>query len=429
MWKKKVLIIGSGGREHALGWKIRQTFIGCLYFAPGNGGTDRLGLNVPIKATDIEGLLAFALKEKIDFTIVGQDDPLAMGIVDAFQEKGLRIFGPTKAAAEIESSKVFAKSLMVATGVPTAYYTTCKNVSDAMNLVRGHFMVETDKPIVIKADGLALGKGAYVCENPAEAEKAIDDIMVKRIYGNSGDQVVIESFLEGAEYSMHAFSDGKTFKMFPSSRDHKAIFNGDKGPNTGGMGTIAPVPGFNQEEYVSTKIVSPILAGLQSVKRQYVGLLYTGIKGKDVLEFNARFGDPETQVYMRLLKTDLLEILEACVDGRLDKVNIEWNPGFAACIVIASEGYPSPNYKKGVPILGIDRAENLPGVVVFHAGTKIIDGGFATSGGRVLGVTGVGATLQEALYWAYKGVNNCIHFEGMQFRTDIGTQSLALCKK
>jgi phosphoribosylamine--glycine ligase len=428
--QKKVLLIGGGGREHAIAWKLRQSpRLGELFVAPGNAGTAQIAQNIPLKATDIKELLAFALKEGIDLTVVGQDDPLALGIVDVFQANGLRIFGPTKAAAQIEASKVDAKYLMRACGVPTASFDVYADHTKALKKVRGYFIAPCDPPIVVKASGLALGKGAYVCRGLVEAEQALDEIMLKRLHGSAGDEVIIEKFVGGQEVSIHAFCDGKSFKLFPSAQDHKPIFDGDKGPNTGGMGTIAPVPWFNGSKVVSERIVGPILDGLRGEGAPFVGLLYPGLKiseenGMMVLEFNARFGDPETQVYIRLLKTDLLDIFEACIDGRLDEINIEWNPGSAACVVMASAGYPSPDYKKGLPITGIDDAEALANVVVFHAGTKSIDGQLVTSGGRVLGVTGIGGTLQEALDRAYKGVE-CIHFEGAQYRRDIGAKSLS----
>jgi len=427
---QRILIIGGGGREHALAWKLEQSRrIAKIFVAPGNGGTAEIAENVKIRATDIEGLLAFALEKRIDLTIVGQDDPLAMGIVDLFQKNGLRIFGPSQTAAEIESSKVFSKDLMNLLHIPTAPFSILSNPEDASSIARRHFASSTE-PLVLKASGLALGKGAYVCGNLEEAKVAIDDIMLTRIYGAAGDQMIIEKFIAGQEVSIHAFCDGISFKLFPSAQDHKPIFESDKGPNTGGMGTIAPVPWFTQSKEVSELILEPILVGLKEEDRPFKGLLFPGLKisedGPVVLEFNARFGDPETQVYMRLLKTDLLDIFETCVDGRLHEIDIEWYPGFAACIVLASSGYPSPDYKKHIPVTGIKDAELLPGVVVFHAGTaRRIDGHLVTSGGRVLGVTGIGATLEEALKSAYEGVDR-IHFEGMQFRKDIGAKSLGV---
>ncbi len=427
--KKRVLLVGSGGREHALAWKLCQSpELGKLYVAPGNAGTNKIASNVPIEAIDIPGLLKFALKEKIDLTVVGPDDPLANGIVDIFQAYGLHIFGPTQAAAQIEASKVFSKRLMRSSGVPTAPFKVIGSSTGALVLARKHFR-KSDESFVLKADGLALGKGVYICKNLTEARTAIDEIMIRRIHGSAGNRVIAEDFAEGLEVTTHVFCDGKSYKLFPSAQDHKPIFNGDEGPNTGGMGAIAPVPWFtiDHKKFVEQRILDPILHALREIGRPFVGLLYPGLKvpseGPVVLEFNARFGDPETQVYMPLLKTDLLEIFEACVNGQLHKINVEWNPGFAACIVMASVGYPAPDYKKGMVITGIDRAETLPGVVVFHAGTKYVDGKLVTSGGRVLGVTGIGLTLYEAINRAYNGVE-CIHFEGMQYRRDIGVKSL-----
>lgn len=425
---KKVLLVGSGGREHALAWKLLQSpRLSKLFVAPGNAGTGLIAENIDIKATNIEGLLAFALKEKIDLTVVGPDDPLALGIVDIFQSKGLAIFGPSAAAAQVEASKVFSKRLMNDCSVPTALFDVYTDREHALQDVHRHFAVLSGIPIVVKASGLALGKGVYVCRNLAEAEKAIDQIMVQRLHGGAGDEVIIEEFVEGQEVSIHAFCDGGTFRLFPAAQDHKPVFDGDKGPNTGGMGTIAPVPGFVGYSEVGERIVRPILAGLREKGSPFVGLLYPGLKlskkGFSVLEFNARFGDPETQVYMRLLKTDLLDILEACVQGRLNEINVEWNPGFAACVVMASAGYPAANYKKGVPVSGIEYAELYPDIVVFHAGTKFQNGQLVTSGGRVLGVTGIGATLEGAIRNAYSGVER-ISFEGAHYRKDIGTKAL-----
>ncbi|MFA6295299.1 MAG: phosphoribosylamine--glycine ligase [Candidatus Paceibacterota bacterium] len=429
--KKKVLLIGGGGREHAIAWRLeRSPRLGKLYVAPGNAGTSQIAENVPLIATDINGLLDFALKKKVDLTIVGPDDPLALGIVDAFQAKGQKIFGPTKAAAQIESSKVFSKKLMGDCGVPTAPFEVYIKYTEAIECVSKHFG-HNNLPIVIKASGLALGKGAYVCSNLSEARQALGEIMIIKAHGRAGDQVIIEGFVDGPEISAHAFCDGKSFKLFPSAQDHKPIFDGDQGPNTGGMGAIAPVPWFDQCDVVGRSIVRPILAGLQKNNSPFVGLLYPGLKvlGHELttLEFNARFGDPETQVYMRLLKTDLLDIIEACVEGRLHEIEIEWHPGFAVCVVIASSGYPSAIDTRKLPITGIDKAESIPGIVVFHAGTKIVGNQLVASGGRVLGVTGVGMNLRDTIYYTYKGVEE-IHFEGMQYRRDIGAKSRAMAR-
>lgn len=422
--KTSVLIIGSGGREHALAWKLLESpRIGKLYVAPGNGGTHQVAENIAIGAIDIDGLVQFAEKKKIDLTVVGPDDTLALGIVDAFQARGLPIFGPTRAAAEIESSKVFAKNLMRETGIPTAAFQIFSEHTEALTYIR-----QRGTPIVIKASGLALGKGVYICKTFAEAEAALAEIMLDHIHKDAGKEVVIEEFLDGQEVSIHALCDGKTAVLLPSAQDHKPIRDGDEGKNTGGMGTITPVSWVSADtiRIVGEQIVHPTLEALAKRGRPFTGLLYPGLKmtsdGPKVLEFNARFGDPETQSYMRLLKTDLLDILEACVDGTLTKLAIEWHSGYAVCIVIASGGYPD-KYKNGVPLRGITEAERIPGVVVFHAGTNF-DGELKTSGGRVLGVTAIGGTLRDALDRAYEAAH-LIQFEGMQYRHDIGAKALA----
>ncbi len=422
---QNILIIGSGAREHALAWKLAQSpRIGKIYVAPGNGGTRQIATNIQIEASNIDELVKFAEKNAIDLTVVGPDDSLALGVVDAFQARGLRIFGPTRAAAEIESSKAFAKELMRETNVPTAAFRIFSKHSEALVYVR-----ERGAPIVVKASGLALGKGVYVCKTLAEAESALAETMLDHVQGNAGNEVVIEEFLDGQEISIHAFCDGKTFVLLPAAQDHKPIRDNDEGKNTGGMGTIVPVPWVTAKtlQEVDEAIVRPTLKALAERGRPFTGLLYPGLKmtsnGPRVLEFNARFGDPETQSYMRLLKTDLLDILEACVDGTLDKLKIEWHQGFAVCVVIVSGGYPD-EYKKGVPIYGIAEAERVPGIVVFHAGTKF-DDELKTSGGRVLGVSAVGETLRDALDYAYKAIQ-LIQFEGMQYRRDIGAKALSV---
>src|SRR3989344_5065423 len=418
-----VLIIGSGGREHALAWKLEQSpRIGKLYVAPGNGGTRQVAENIPIEANDIDGLVQFAEKNEIGLTVVGPDDPLSLGIVDAFQARGLRIFGPTRAATEIESSKAFAKNLMSEAGIPTAIFKIFSEYDKALVYIR-----EQGAPIVVKASGLALGKGVYVCKTLTQAEAALAEIMLDHIHKDAGNEVVVEEFLNGQEISIHAFCDGKTFTLLPPAQDHKPIHDGDEGKNTGGMGTIAPVSWVSADtlQTLGEQVVRPTLDALAKRGRQFSGLLYPGLKmttnGPRVLEFNARFGDPETQSYMRLLKTDLFDILDACVDGTLAKLAIEWHSGFATCVVIASGGYPD-EYKKGVPIRGVADAEHVPDVVVFHAGTSF-DGELKTSGGRVLGVTAIGTTLREALDRAYEATQQ-IQFEGMQYRRDIGAKAL-----
>ena len=422
--KTNVLIIGSGGREHALAWKLAQSLrIGKLYVAPGNGGTRQVAENIPIEADDIDGLVQFAEKNEIGLTVVGPDDPLALGVVDAFRARGLRIFGPTRAATEIESSKAFAKNLMSDANIPTATFKIFSEYNKALSYVR-----ERGAPIVVKASGLALGKGVYVCKTLAEAEGALAEIMLDHVHKEAGSEVVIEEFLDGQEISIHAFCDGKTFVLLPPAQDHKPIRDGDEGKNTGGMGTIAPVSWVSADtlKVIGEQVVRPTLEALTKCGRPFSGLLYPGLKmtsnGLKVLEFNARFGDPETQSYMRLLKTDLLDILEACVDGTLAELTIEWHSGFAVCVVIASGGYPD-EYKKGVPLRGIAEAERVSNVVIFHAGTNF-ENELKTSGGRVLGISAIGDTLRDALDRAYEAAR-LIQFEDMQYRRDIGARAFA----
>jgi phosphoribosylamine--glycine ligase len=423
--QQNVLIIGGGGREHALAWKIHQSpTLGQLYLAPGNAGTALLGENVSISVTNVTALVAFAKEHQVGLTVVGPDDALAAGIVDAFQAAGLRIFGPTHAAAQVEASKSFAKDLMMAREIPTARYETFTNLENAKA-----YASKQKFPLVVKASGLALGKGVYIAADLKEAEHALDDIMRHKIFGESGSSVVIEEFLTGPEVSIHAFCDGHRAVLFPPAQDHKRIGTGDTGPNTGGMGTYAPVPwvhdGFMSE--VRVQVLRPILAGLKAHGSPFTGVLYPGLlltkKGIKVLEFNARFGDPETQTYMRLLQTDLLEILNACATASLSDVDIKWGYRSAITIVVASGGYPG-KYQTGLPITGIEDAESDEDVVVFHAGTKMQSGQLVTNGGRVLGVTATARNLREAQKKAYAAVKK-IHFEGMQYRTDIADKALA----
>ncbi len=422
----KVLLIGGGGREHALAWKLAQSpKLEKLYIAPGNAGTAEIGENVPIPATDPDKLIEFAQANKIGFAVVGPDDPLAMGLVDKLEAAGIPAFGPNKAAAEIEASKAFSKRLMQKHGIPTAKFEVFRSFEPALE-----FAKKLGAPLVVKASGLALGKGVIICKTIGEAEQALRDMFVNKAFGPAGEEVVIEEFLEGPEISIHVLSDGKNYKLLPTSQDHKPAFDNDEGPNTGGMGTIVPLPwvNFAQMREIEEKIIVPVLSGMASENRTFKGLLYPGLKmtknGPKVLEFNARFGDPETQSYMRLLKSDLLEALYACAAGTLDKANLEWENGAAACIVLASGGYPG-KYEKGKEITGISEAEKIPGVKVFHAGTALKGGKLITSGGRVLGVTALGTNLAGALDLAYQAVK-LISFEGMQYRTDIGAKSLKL---
>ncbi len=415
-----VLVVGSGGREQALAWKLSQSpSVDKVYVAPGNGGSQGIIKNVDIGFTDSAKLLEFAQSKAIDLTVIGQEAASEAGVVDAFKAAGLKIFGPTQAAVRIETSKAFSKDLMASQNIPTAEYKNFSDPAAALDYAKSRPL-----PVVIKADGLATGKGVIIAEDEAAIVGAIDQIMVKKVFGASGDQVVIEDFLKGQEVSAHALCDGKTSVMFPASQDHKQIFDGDKGPNTGGMGVIAPVPWVTPQHlgFVRDRAVQPALDGLSKQGADFTGCLYPGlmIDGDEVklLEFNARFGDPEAEVYMRLLDGDLYEIFTACADGRLDPASVKWQPGFAVTVVLAAPGYPG-DYKKGLPITGIDQAEARPDIIVFHAGTAVKDGQLVTAGGRVLNVTATGATLDEALDKAYAAIK-LINFEGMQYRTDIG---------
>ncbi|HWA31988.1 MAG TPA: phosphoribosylamine--glycine ligase [Candidatus Paceibacterota bacterium] len=426
--KQKILIIGGGGREHAIGWKVKQSpRAGQIYFAPGNAGTVKIGINVAIKATEADKLLDFAKKEKIDLTLAIPDDPLAEGIVDLFQKEGLRIFGPTKAAAQLESSKAYAKNFMTHHGLPTAKYHVFNDFALAETYLKTQIY-----PLVVKASGLALGKGVFICQNYDDAIEALRGIMVDKAFGDSGNEVVIEEFLSGPEISIHAFSDGTHHSMFPPAQDHKRAGDDDQGPNTGGMGTIAPITFLSLEQMkkIEDSIVAPTIAGMAKENQPFVGVLYPGLivtaGGPKILEFNARFGDPETETYMRLLQTDLLDIVDACIDGKLEDLQIRWRNISACTIVLASGGYPG-DYEKGKVISGVDEAEQNPDVIVFHAGTATRDGALVTNGGRVLGVSAIGSDLQEALDTAYRAVGK-ISFEGMQYRKDIGRKALELMK-
>ncbi len=422
-----VLVIGSGAREHALVWKLKASpRVGKVYVAPGNGGTALIAENVAIGVMEFEALVKFAKEKKIGFTIPGPDDAFVGGIVDVFQSHGLRVWGPTKDAAQVEGSKAFAKQLMHDGKIPTAEFQVFSNSAAALAHVRLR-----GAPIVVKASGLALGKGVYVCKTTAEAEQAIQEIMIDRIHKGAGDEVVIEEYLDGPEISIHALTGGTTHILFPSSQDHKRAQDGDQGKNTGGMGTIAPVPWVTEDMMagIENEVVTGTFDELNKRGIQFKGLLFPGVmitvNGPKVLEYNARFGDPETQVYMRLLKSDLLDLLEASLDGTIDAIrnNVEWYRGFAANIVIASGGYPDA-YQTGFPITGIEEAERDEHVVVFQAGTKMDKGQLVTAGGRVLSVSAIGGTLKQALDRAYAAVEK-IHFEGMHFRRDIGAKSLS----
>lgn len=420
----KILIVGSGGREHALAWKMAQSArLAGLYVAPGNGG---IAESVPIPAEDSDRLLAFARKAGIDLTVVGPEAPLAAGIVDRFQAAGRRIFGPVQAAARLESSKAFAKDFMARYGIPTARYATFDDYHAALR-----HLLDVDYPVVVKASGLAAGKGVIVPDGRDEAEKALRQIMIERAFGTAGDQVVIEERLTGPEVSVLAFSDGATVVPMPPAQDHKRLLDGDRGPNTGGMGAFAPAPICPPAlvEQIVRTILRPTVDGMRAEGTPYRGVLYAGLMltpdGPKVLEFNCRFGDPETQAILPLLESDLLEILDACVDGRLAQAAVRWRAGACACVVLASGGYPG-HYEKGYPITGLDAAAKLPGVMLFHAGTRHRDATaqIVTDGGRVLGVTAVGESLDQALARAYAAAGQ-IRFEGMQYRQDIGRKGSA----
>lgn len=413
----KVLVVGGGGREHAIVWKLKQSpKIDKIYCAPGNAGIGQDAECVPIGAMEIEKLVNFAKEKKIDFTIIGMDDPLVAGVVDVFESEGLKVFGPRKNAAVIEGSKAFSKELMKKYGIPTAKY----EIFDDYNKAK-EYVLNQPTPIVVKADGLALGKGVLICQSHDEAIAALDEIMIDKKFGESGNKVVIEECLSGPEVSVLSFCDGKTVVPMVSAQDHKRAYDNDEGLNTGGMGTFSPSRIYTKElndECMKT-IFQPTVDAMAKEGRTFVGVLYFGLMltkdGMKVIEYNARFGDPETQVILPRLKTDLLEIMEHCVDGTLDKINIQWDDNACVCVVLASGGYPV-EYKKGYEITGLDEAEN---VVIFHAGTAIKDGKFVTNGGRVLGITAVGKDIDEARKTAYAAVDK-VNFEKKHFRHDIG---------
>jgi phosphoribosylamine---glycine ligase len=428
----KILVIGSGGREHALVWKLAQSpHATQMWCAPGNAGIaqERLTKNslpvecVNISANDLPKLSAFAQEKKIELTVVGPDNPLSLGIVDLFQKNNLRIWGPNQKAAQFESSKVFSQNFMEKYGIPTARAGT---FSDATAAKR--FAASLDGKCAVKADGLALGKGVLICTNEIEANHAIDEILVAKNFGEAGAKIVIQEFLEGIEISLHAICDGKTAKLFPTSQDHKRALDGDKGLNTGGMGTYSPTPFVSDAELkkIGDVILNAWLHGCAEEKIDFRGIIYPGImltkSGVKVLEFNARFGDPETQVYLTRLENDLVELLDASVNGTLDKIQLKWKPEASVCVVMASGGYPG-NYEKGKLIRGLDDASKLPGVKVFHAGTSKNGNEIVTNGGRVLGVTALGKDLKTAQAAAYAVVEK-VHFDGAHFRRDIAAKAL-----
>jgi len=415
----KILVVGSGGREHALAWKLRQSpQVERIFCAPGNAGTDEIADNVAIPASDLEALVQFAKENRIDLTVIGPDDPLAAGIVDLFAAEKFRVFGPTKSAARIEASKIFAKELMRSQKIPTAEARTFSDSSEAL-----HYCERLKFPLVIKADGLALGKGVIIAADPVAARSAIDEMMNQDRFGDAGRRIVIEDFLRGTECSLHALVDGSSYRLLESARDHKRALDGDQGPNTGGMGAFSPANNWNKklQSKFETEIMQPLLHGLLQEGITFRGLLYPGLiitpDGARVLEFNCRFGDPETQALLPRMKSDLLPLLEATIDGNLSKCTIEWDTRAAVTVVLASGGYPG-KYETGKTISGLDDAAKVEDVQIFHAGSKRADGEVKTAGGRVLAVTALGSTLEAARVRAYEAVS-CIHFENRHYRRDI----------
>ena len=426
LWFKRyflmnVLVIGSGGREHALVWKISQSpRVSRIYCAPGNAGISQSAECIPIQPSDISSLIAFTIKEHIDLTVVGPEVPLALGIVDRFREKGLRIFGPPKAAAQMEASKIFSKKIMQKYNIPTA---ESKDFSDLITAIG--YIKEKGAPLVLKADGLAAGKGVIIAATEEEAINALNTMMVDKAFGQAGEKLIIEEFLTGEEASFLVFTDGKSIVPMPLSRDHKRVFDDDKGPNTGGMGAYSPVPSVSKEiiDIVIHEVVKPVISGLEKEGCPYEGILYTGLmitpEGKPkVLEFNCRFGDPEAQPILMRLDTDIVDILEAVIDKKLDGIKVNWSDKASVCVVMASGGYPD-KYQNGKIISGLEKVREMQDVMVFHAGTAFDKANTVTAGGRVLGVTALGEDISLARAKAYEAVEK-IKFEGVQYRTDIG---------
>ncbi len=416
----KILVVGSGGREHALCWKIAQSAkADKIYCAPGNAGIASVAECVPIGAMEFEKLAAFAKEEQIDLTVIGMDDPLVGGIVDVFEADGLRIFGPRKNAAILEGSKAFSKDLMKKYNIPTAAY---ENFDDPKKALE--YLETASLPIVLKADGLALGKGVLICNTLEEAKEGVKSIMMDKQFGSAGNQMVIEEFMTGREVSVLSFVDGNTIKIMTSAQDHKRALDGDQGLNTGGMGTFSPSPFYTAEvdEFCQKYIYQATVDAMKAEGREFKGIIFFGLmlteKGPRVLEYNARFGDPETQVVLPRMKNDIVEVFEACVDGTLDQVTLEFEDNAAVCVVLASEGYPV-KYDKGLPISGLEAFEEKDGYYVFHAGTKFDGDAIVTNGGRVLGVTAKGADLKEARANAYEATN-WVSFANKYSRSDIG---------
>ena len=416
----KVLIVGSGGREHAIAIAVSKSKkVNKIYCAPGNAGIGTIAELVPIKAMEFEALADFAKKEKIDLTIIGMDDPLVGGIVDVFNSRSLRVFGPTKAAAILEGSKAFSKDLMKKYNIPTAAYETFDNADAAISYLKSAKM-----PIVLKADGLALGKGVLICNTLDEALDGVKEIMLDKKFGTAGARLVVEEFMTGREVSVLSYCDGTTIKTMTSAQDHKRAEDGDKGLNTGGMGTFSPSPFYTEEidKICQEKIYKPTVAAMKKEGREFKGIIFFGLMltadGPKVLEYNARFGDPETQVVLPRMKNDIIEVMEACIDGTLDKIDLEFENNAAVCVVLASKGYPV-SYEKGFEIKGLDKFEGKNDMFCFHAGTALKDGKFVTNGGRVLGVTATAPTLKEARAKAYEATK-LVEFDNKYMRNDIG---------
>jgi len=417
----KILIVGSGGREHAIAWSVSKSpKAEKIYCAPGNAGIAEYAECVPIGAMEFDALAAFAAEKEIDLTIIGMDDPLVGGIVDVFEEKGLRVFGPRKNAAILEGSKAFSKDLMKKYHIPTAAYENYDDPEKALEYLK----TEAKFPIVLKADGLALGKGVLICNTLEEAEAGVREIMQDKKFGNAGDRMVIEEFMTGREVSVLTFVDGKTIRPMTSAQDHKRALDGDKGLNTGGMGTFSPSPFYTDEidSFCREKIFQPTVDAMAAEGRPFKGIIFFGLMltedGPKVLEYNARFGDPEAQVVLPRMKTDILDVMEACVDGTLDKVDLQFEDNAAVCVVLASDGYPV-KYEKNVPMYGFENFAGKDGYYCFHAGTKFLDGQIVTNGGRVVGITAKGKDLKEARANAYKATE-WIQFANKYMRNDIG---------
>ena len=416
----KILIVGSGGREHAIAWAAAKSpKADKIYCAPGNAGIAEYAECVDIKAMEFDKLVAFAKEKEIDLTIIGMDDPLVGGVVDAFEAEGLRVFGPRKNAAIIEGSKAFSKDLMKKYHIPTAFYENCDNKEDALA-----YLEQARMPIVLKADGLALGKGVLICNTLEEAREGVKTIMEEKKFGSAGDRMVIEEFMTGREVSVLAFCDGKTIKCMTSAQDHKRAQDGDQGLNTGGMGTFSPSPFYTKEveEFCEKYIYQPTMDAMAAEGRPFVGVLFTGLMitedGPKVLEFNARFGDPEAQVVLPRMKNDIIEVMEACIDGKLDQIDLQFEDNAAVCVVLASDGYPV-SYEKGFPIKGLENFKDKDGYYCFHAGSKKTEDGIVTNGGRVLGVTAKGKDLKDARKKAYEATE-WIQFDNKYMRHDIG---------